>query len=368
MLTFSSSNTVGGGIATITGTNFANIAVVVWGTSTCPIISSTSTTILCTIPAGQGTSLAVYVTVGSQSSSQAITFDYAAPILLAYSPVATFSTIGGDILTLNGGNFGTAPTISVGGSDCPLLNVNLAQTIINCTMPDGQGTSQSIIVRVGSRTTTSLTLDYTAPVITSIDPTSDYTSGGAILTIFGSNFGTSGSVLLGGSTCNVVAPGFSQSTIRCIIPRGMGTNREIIVVVSSQSASFSGIFRYKPPVITSVFPLSGPTGGITPITISGLSFGQSSGNTFGSVSIGGRTCSISTWVDTQVVCILPIGSGSRLTVSLTTLGTAAQTASNSSLFSYYSPVINTISPTFSSTSGGVILTITGSSFDLYGNV
>lgn len=63
------------------------------------------------------------------------------------------------------------------------------------------------MVRVGGRVTSPpLFVNYTAPKIVSVSPRNDYTSGGAILSVYGSNFGSITLVttlFINGRSCNV---------------------------------------------------------------------------------------------------------------------------------------------------------------------
>ena len=94
---------------------------------------------------------------------------------------------------------------------------------------------------------------------------------------------------------------------------------------------------------------------------------------FGSITIGNSlACVVQTWVDTQVTCRFPPGSGSNLNVVLTTATinygtTPFRSVTKLAAFSYSAPSITALSPTNGPTSG-FDLTISGSSFDTSGSV
>lgn len=109
------------------------------------------------------------------------------------------------------------------------------------------------------------------------------------------------------------------------------------------------------PVIAAVSPVSGATSGGFSTTISGNGFGSN-----GTVTIGGRSCTATSWSDTEIECIVPEGQGANLPLIVTNdLG-----ESGSLFFSYDPPRLDSILPSEIGTSGGTVLTLTGSNFGL----
>jgi hypothetical protein len=84
----------------------------------------------------------------------------------------------------------------------------------------GQGVNQPVVVQVSGVASNALNFTYDAPQITGISPATDNTQGGAVMTISGSNFGTAGTVTVGGVVCAPTGTAFAHSTIQCSVPPG----------------------------------------------------------------------------------------------------------------------------------------------------
>ncbi|KAM9854554.1 hepatocyte growth factor receptor isoform 2-T2 [Aulostomus maculatus] len=124
------------------------------------------------------------------------------------------------------------------------------------------------------------------------------------------------------------------------------------------------------PVITKVWPTSGPIRGSTAVTICGRNFGFNKSESFKSslvtVEVAGAVCklsrqeSVNRWTEMQCY---PVVSGnftpSGHTVKVTSNHKEAQMES----FTFVDPVIHKIFPTFGPKSGNTMLTITGAFLD-----
>jgi hypothetical protein len=113
------------------------------------------------------------------------------------------------------------------------------------------------------------------------------------------------------------------------------------------------LYHYQAPFITSVIVGNGTSAGT--ITVIGTSFGQGQADT---LDINGLTCSPLSWNDSQVICTLPAGLGSNQPLTVTVEGVT----SNSYPFSYPPPEISSIFKPNGTTQGGETITIYGSSF------
>lgn len=94
-----------------------------------------------------------------------------------------------------------------------------------------------------------------------MSPATVVSDGGVIVTLSGTNFGTAGSVTIGGATCTPTGAGFAHVSITCFSPPGQGANVSVAVSVAGQVFSSAALFSYAPPAITSLAPLSGSTAG-----------------------------------------------------------------------------------------------------------
>lgn len=246
------------------------------------------------------------------------------------------STVGGDIITLIGTNFGASsikgtdgsPAVSVffvqtvilgqrinsaASYECNYLEARSSDTAISCVVPPGAGTQMTIRVEVGNTfALQNLGYRYTVPVITSITLESPKTTstdnleteGGQIIRITGSNFGPGKTeqqnvyVTFGGTdgrlqsfldcTNDVVDP---HSIIRCKTLPSQGADLRVVVTVGSQSSAVTtGItanslgISYKRAVITNVY---GP--GVTSASTRGGQIIYVEGDNFPPLTLGSRT-------------------------------------------------------------------------------
>src|SRR5262249_19991229 len=130
--------------------------------------------------------------------------------------------------------------------------------------------------------------DYTptaspfTPTVTSVTPNFGSPSGGAAVTITGTNFNTATDVAFGGT----LVTGFtivSDTAITTTAPPGTDT---VDVAVTNpdgtSAANAADQFSYG-PLITRVSPVDGSGGGNTKVTISGHNFRGAGGVTFGGI-------------------------------------------------------------------------------------
>ncbi|CEO95040.1 hypothetical protein PBRA_003853, partial [Plasmodiophora brassicae] len=189
----------------------------------------------------------------------------------------------------------------------------------------------------------SFSMLYAPPAITSVSPASAPTGPPATtLTITGTSFGPTGStpvVTVGGIACPVSGTQ-THTQVTCTLPYGVGKNLPVYITAHNQS-DFSGsvVFSYQPPTASLVTTsTSKPTAGNVPVTIQGANFGPP-GNKNRTVVFGGTSlCPIvsSDVAQTQIVCTLPAGQGTGVSV-VVTVGGQSVTAPT---FNYDPPTIS----------------------------
>lgn len=131
----------------------------------------------------------------------------------------------------------------------------------------------------------------------------------------------------------------------------------IIVLLGSALDAWAGT-----PTATGVSPTSGPTGGGTVVTITGSDFDNATAVVFGSAQ--GTSLSIVT--DTLLKVTTPSGSPGAVPVTVTTTDGSADAPND---FTYQAaPTVSTLSINRGPTSGGTIVTITGTGFTGVTNV
>jgi len=341
--------TQGGTTLTITGSNFGPSGTVMVGASSCNVTVYSAGYIECVSPAGEGTSNAVSVRYLWMTSNTAL-FAYDPPTVLSVTP-QTGPTAGGQRVRVQGSNFGLNPLVTIGSVQC--TNITRTHTTINCTVGAGQGTSLPVQVGVLTQFSNADRLfNYLPPTITDFSPSRANTAGGALLTVTGTNFGTSGLVEIGVYRCNNTV--YNDTTVICTIAPGEGANLVVRITVSGQVALSAGGFTFFDPVLTSINPTTGPTAGNTTIQVMGDNFGFTP-----RVIIGGLDCPVVWNNHTVANCTLPAQEGTNLTVQVTV---ASLSSAALPLFAYLPPVITSTTPITLPTLGAATLTIGGTNF------
>lgn len=365
-------NTTGGYIMVIEGEHFGTDALVYLGDDEhmCDVQSQNDTIIICEVPSGAGTGLDVIVSVSTRVTSLG-DFSYANLELVDLSPDLG-PTSGGITISLTGHNFGDASafvSVKIGQGTCDVLFRN--HTLIECELDQGMGTDLDVTIQIADQTRVYADrFSYLPPEISSIPVQRGSTRGGATVTIRGKNFGTSGTVTIGGKPCAVTdLSKYNHTSIQCRLPDGQGSQSPTVVVVQLQ-VSEPKPYAYGLPAISRVQPSKGGTLGGNTIVVTGSNFG-----TFGNITLGGRPCDVvedegdALFDHGRIECIVPEGEGDDQWVVVTAGGDLPQNSSSLSpetqttaLYSYNKPVVSSYSSDSAPTNGGVLVTIAGSNF------
>lgn len=317
----------GGTLISITGTNFSNHTtspnITVGGALCNSIFFVSSTQLDCVTPAGVAGSANVIVTnPSSQASIAPGTFSYAdGPSVSSVSPVVIASA-GGTTLTITGAGFVSGASVTVGGANCTGVTF-VSSTSLTCTAPAGAAGAAAVTVtnpdtQVG---TLNPAITYeSAPTLTSVDPSLGPLSGGQLITLAGSDFGTSVTVSFsGGGGCNSVVR-VSDTEINCtttaVGSTSVTSNVTVTNTITGTSSTLNGAYTYiRPPTLTSIAPtLGGETGG-TVVTLTGTDFEYPVG-----VTIDGVVCSIAGPGDvtsTSITCTTGVGTVGLVDVEVT---------------------------------------------------
>lgn len=324
-----------------------------------------------------------------------IELSYMAPTLntsIAYSS----RTDGNDSIVITGTNFGVddvlLPTVTVGGQPCALINDgSRTHESVTCHTPPGTGRNHPIVLTVaGQRTVAPALLHYEPPRVLSVNPPNGNTSGGAIITITGNNFGSNPAdaqivlkavdetgAVSGMDPHVTVDPqnilAYDHHSISFILPPGHGEMKMVVVSVNGQSslsdpalASGQYEFMYDPPIIAGIQPKSCPTAGDCQVTISGNNFGTYvPGQALAKISLDALTgpvdCIVQTAMDhvsTQLRCTMGEGYGFNRTLTLQIGQRTAPTIQ----FSYSAPSVGSVAPNLANALGGDELRIKGENF------
>lgn len=352
---------VGGGPLSLTGTNFAVGATVRVGPNACTLATvSSSTSMSCVVPGGTGTA-AVVVTNPDGQSSGSVPYTYVAgataPVLTSISPVSGPAS-GTGTLTLNGAQFASGATVSVGANACTSV-VFVSDAQLTCTIPAGTGTALVLVRNPDAQTSGTQSYQY-GPTVDSISPTGGAISGGGTLTVTGTSFVSGATVTVGGNTCT--SPSVTSTTsMTCTLPSG-STGAQPVVVTNPNGESSGNTVTYTyraAPAISTVSPTGGRLSGGNTLTVNGSDF--VSGAT---VTVGGAACTSPTFVSgSQLTCTVPAGTAGAAAVQVT--NPDGQQSGTSVTYTYRAaPTIgaNGVSPNSGPPAGGTGITITGTGF------
>jgi acid phosphatase len=146
------------------------------------------------------------------------------------------------------------------------------------------------------------TTPNTAPIISTVSPTSGPAAGGTTVTISGTGFATGATVTFGGTAAtNVNVVG--STTITAVTPaHASGQVNVVVTNPGGQSATKTNGYSYAAggggtaPTVTAVNPTSGPTTGGTSVTVSGTAFAAGATVTFGGTAATNVVVSNSTTI------------------------------------------------------------------------
>ena len=337
----------------------------------------------CQVAAGIGANLLVQLTVVNlydfvacriNISDTDLLYSYDSPIIKQVQGSSHVPTSGGVNITVLGDNFGpvdSQPTVFLNEGRCA-KTIWLSYQRLVCTVSAGFGQNLNVSVRF----TTDRGADSASAFITSTPsfPTNiSYdqvrisalssaaplpTSGGALLTITGANFGQQDvlkqlniptQVLIGANmVCEILT--WSDSRVRCETPAGSGGGHLVTVRLGGLNFTNTNLtIAFAAPVITQIqlFDTKGrvaaaPTDGAVRLVVHGFNFGDYSINRSLSIeNVGACVVLASSYNEERVECVAPEGSGTNLQVMLTVDGQTNQ-PSTSSLINYAAPVIDQV--------------------------
>ena len=178
-------STLGGGILTITGTNFLNPTVQLGTQNISDLtIDSSNTQISFTIPIStlSGATDLIVTSSGASVGLGSGFIYYTPPSISTISPT-NISSVGGKLIRIKGSNFNGLKNIYFGTTAGNLISYT--NSLINLTVPSLSGAQPVKIITIGGTTTYSGTFTFVdTPTLTSAIYDNTY----SILTIIGTNF------------------------------------------------------------------------------------------------------------------------------------------------------------------------------------
>lgn len=349
----------GGTEITITGTNFDGVTGVTVGGAPCTsIVIDGPTSLRCVTPARTSGERDVVVTNADGPAPTPGTYTYLDPPTAMEIAPGIGPANGGTAVTITGTNFVSGSTVLIGGNPCTnVVVVNV--TTITCAAPPGAAGAADVSVTTPGGTASSLEFIYTVPpTIAGVAPSSGPSAGGTQITITGSNFDGSTTVLIGGNPCTSVVIA-TPTTITCTTPAGSAGPNDVTVTTVGGSATLPGGFTMLGAPFVEVSPNAGPATGGTTININAIGVNFVSGTT---VELDGATCTDITIVNsTKISCRTPAGTPGPADVKVTVPGPFEYVTPGG--YTYLTPpAITLVTPDTGSQAGGTPILIQGSRF------
>jgi hypothetical protein len=144
-----------------------------------------------------------------------------------------------------------------------------------------------------------------------------------------------------------------MKTIR-LLPCSGSVSRLLALAILAAIGLTMGVPVQAVPSVNMIIPNVGPTIGGTTLTVMGSGFSSN-----GTVTLGGATCPIITWSNTNIMCTSAPRQGIGVPLIVTADG---QSSSAFTGFNYATPVVDTLTPGAGVTHGGTTNVITGVNF------
>lgn len=341
---------------TITGTGFGPGTTVTFGgvaAESVTVAPDGQSLVAVTPPGVAGLTTAV-VTSGGQSDS--LPYTYVAPTVASLTP-GEGAEDGGTTVTIVGTGLGDTTTVTFGDEDADIVDVSDDGTQVVVTTPAGIGT---VPVTVGSSTGVEVAagdFEYLAPAILGYTPTGGPEAGGTTVTIVGTHLEDTDTVTFGGANAAIVS--VSDTEVVVVTPAGTGRVPVVIQFTDDRTATAPQLFRYIADEDRSVIgmdPHQGPVAGGQDVTITGTALDDVTTVTFG----GQEADIIGISADgSQVIVRTPAGTAGFVGVELTFSDDTTRDAGDYLYVGAGSAMVDTITPSTGSTSGGTTVVITG---------
>ena len=334
----STGSTAGGTSVTITGTGFVSGATVKFGgTAATSVVVVSDTQITLKTPAHTAAQVDVVVTNTDAlfgTKSNGYTFLVPSPVISSISPTSGVSA-GGTEVTISGSGFATDATVTFNEKAATGIVV-VDESQITAKTPAGAAGAVDVVVTNPGALTDGFTDGFTylgkKPTITTISPTSGSAAGGTSVTITGTNFVDGVKVSFDGvAATGVTVTSATQITLKTP-QHSPGVVRVVVTNVDAQSATRTNGYTYetRPPKVTGVTPVSGPTAGNTLVTITGTDFAPGATVTFD----GSAATSVTVVSETEITARTPAHDTSIVAVAVTNVD--AKSHSLAGAFTYLS--------------------------------
>lgn len=352
----SAGSVVGGGTITLTGQNFASVTGVTFGgTAATNLVIVDAATITCTLPAHAAGAVDIVALSpqGNGTKTNGFTY-YAVPTFASLSQVVG-NVAGGQSVTLTGTGLIGTTCVTLGGSAATSLVVAGDGLSLTCVTPAHSAAAVDVVlVHPGGNQTQAAYYRYQgAATITTLTPGSTGPDGMEVV-LGGSNFTGATGVTIGGTAATNVAI-ISDSAITCLTPAKSPGLYAVVVQSPSGNGTYNSLTVA--PTVTAVSPSTAGTAGLVSRTIVGVGFTGATSVVFG----GTAATAVVILDDRTLTCTVPAHAVGTVNVSVTT---NSVTGTGTGVFRYRAPpTLDSVSPSFGTTRGGTLLTVSGTSFE-----
>lgn len=360
----------GGQLVTVRGTLFKSGAevrfdvggVVQPGTSV-TVTSLTELTVVTPAHVEGDATVTVRNPVDALEGGLAAAYRYnAAPVITQVTP-NTGLVSGGTVVTIQGSSFRPGASVRFGASAGLAVTIDPSGTSLTVETPASaqNGPVDVVVVNPDAQQVTRVDgFRYLlpGPTLTAVTPASGPSAGGTLLTLTGTNFFASPTVLVNDvPAVNVTRVSATQVTA-ATPPGTPGVVNVVLANTDGQEASLVAAFAYvAPPGVTAISPTNGPSLGGTRITITGADFQPGL-----TVRIGGSPAfgAVMTTPNT-VTAITPSSMAGLADVEVQNPDGQRGLLADAFTFDG-APALSALSPTVGSTAGGTVVTLTGTGF------
>jgi hypothetical protein len=183
-----------------------------------------------------------------------------------------------------------------------------------------------------------------------ISPNQGATSGGALVTITGTNLTGTTSVHFGSHPATSVT-NVSPTQVTAVSPAGFGAVGVSVTTLGGTSNPIP-FFYLQSPFVASISSSSGSTAGGETVTLSGVNLATAT-----SVSFGANTATPTVIDDGSISVVVPAGAAGPVSVIVTTAGGIDWLPDS---YTYIAaPTVSIVSPTTGPTAGGTLVSLAG---------
>jgi hypothetical protein len=211
--------------------------------------------------------------------------------------------------------------------------------------------------------TSTVTVASAPPVITGLSALGGPTSGGVLVTIFGTALSGATAVSFGGTAATQFQVN-ADGSIGAVAPAHAAGTVDITVTTPAGSSSPTAADQYSyvssAPTVTAVSPASGPTGGANTVTITGTNFAVATQVYFGATPATSFTITSAT----SITAVVPAQLAGSVDVTVASpFGVSATSGADTYTYVGTAPTVTALDLTAGPAAGGTVVTLTGTNLN-----